>query len=264
MSTAGYRRDVATLARFLVRSDTIDITRFLYDLQPPKDDPRIDLVIDAQSNSLRELSALQQLIQLSFDAAAVIVSTSGDLPFELPEEQIYEILDGFGVELRLLGLEYGSFWARYSLDPRASQGRRRLLSMAALAGVILTAVASQGLPFILGAALGAPALLDAIITRDDLPVLETFDPNGLPRDVTLHFVPGGVWRYLFTVKSASTTEARIAFLAEVTQLIGVARESEFSERNKRLTVVAVGDLPLDGIAELAKSRGITLEYRKRQ
>jgi hypothetical protein len=43
---------------------------------------------------------------------------------------------------------------------------------------------------------------------------------------------------LFTVKSASTTEARIAFLEEVTQLIGVARESEFSERNKHLTVVA--------------------------
>lgn len=177
MSTEAYRADVTGLAQALMELDVAERVAFETPDAAPFDG--VDIVVHVDNQDARAAIAVQQLLQLSLDAAALAVVTLDPERFRAEE---WERQDDIGrVELTIVDLGNGSFFARFSVNPGSKAGRNRLLailSFAALGAALLFPPSA----LVTGPIIAALAALNAILTPDDVPQGRRYEPATVDAD----------------------------------------------------------------------------------
>lgn len=174
MTRWDYAADAASLARAVQ-----PLVAELPDLQPPSTIGVYVLDLHIRAFRLRELVAVQQAIQLAFDAAALaVLHPEGleDIPY------VEHLLDQPDIVLDLMWAGPGSLRLSFTVNPLTSDGRDniRYIFMIGL-GVLALMPGGTLLAFAYGAALETILLVGRLAERHHRPDVElhTIDPDAL-------------------------------------------------------------------------------------
>lgn len=216
MATSAYLDDVLSLATGLSESG---LGPAILDAAPASGDAdTVTIDIRIEAGELRPAIAVQQALQLCVDAAALYLDATEE-GRELDPDYAAALLAESPVELLLVDLGFGSFWARVSINPKTKAGRSRLFAIGALTatGLVFTGVlAPVGLTVA-----GGLALLNQISPDDKPPIqvpLKTID-SGDTRDAQTGVeitIEGGGSAY--EIRFNGSPEAVAAFLTWVGKL----------------------------------------------
>lgn len=178
MSTEAYQADVAGLAGALMELEAS--RRVAFEAPDAGAFEGVDLVVHIESQDARTAIVLQQLLQLSVDAAAVAVANLDPDRFGLAEWETED--DAWLVDLSIVELGNGSFFARFSINPKTKAGRSRILAILGVAVLGLTLVLPAGLTLVAGAIVAGLGYLNTILTPDELPDGPRFRPATVDAD----------------------------------------------------------------------------------
>ncbi|HEX4436995.1 MAG TPA: hypothetical protein VH061_09380 [Solirubrobacteraceae bacterium] len=235
MAGAPYVDDVVALVEALA---VADLAPSVLPFVPDTDDPGW-VVIDAYvgADDVRPALAVQQLIQLCVDSAAILVGSWDRLDPHLSREEVEAILRDRPVELTIVYLSDGSFFAKYSINPKTPEGRKRIVAMGgvAVAALVLTAVLPPVAITVAGVLPAAAAMLKpdpekskgsptAAEAKVDLKTVDREDLAGANVHVT---VTGPT--HVYDIHVEGPQEAKDAFLAHVLTIEGVQQSSRFVE-----------------------------------
>jgi hypothetical protein len=232
MASAAYIDDVLALVHGLTGAD---ITPSLLELAP-EDDPSTEIYITAYvgGKELRPAIAVQQALQMSVDAAAIVVEAWYRGLDHLDRSDVESMLQERLVDLTLIYLTAGSLFGRWSINVTTPEGRKKLGAIGAVAVVAL--VFTAVIPPVSITVLGVVGSLAIIAKPNALPQggvpLQTIDPadtESTTAEVTVHVsnpnpaAPNGALRHVYDVDLYGPREANEAFLGRVRELAAVAQ-----------------------------------------
>jgi hypothetical protein len=266
MPGAAYIDDVFTLVEALNRPDLAALAR---QFEPDTDGSfRIDISVYVGADDLRSALAVQQLLQLSVDSASIVVESWDRVDPYISRDEIESILRDRLVELSIVRLSDGSFLAKYTINPKNPQGRKRLLAMAVVtvAALGVAAVIPPAAVAVVGA---LPTLADVLRPdptkppRDDAPSespkvnLKTVDSEDVGKNVVRVEVAGPI--HVYEIFVDGSVDARDVFLDRVRKLKGVEGQSRFVKHGSgaevRLKVWSNRALNRDKLRALASETG---------
>jgi hypothetical protein len=270
MATAAYVDDVFDVVQALRRADA---TWEVIDRAPDADDSATATVdVYVETGELRSALAVQQALQLSFDAAAIVVE-HGSREDDIERGTVEALLRDHIVELTLVELSAGSLRGRFTIDPHTEKGRRRLLAIGGVGVIALHFAFPPLAPILLG--VGLVKELSDIVRPDALPPAQvepkTVDPADIPPAATRVAVeldertdkaadPNEVAApptYMYDVDIHGPADANWSFVQRVRDIDGVARESRaiIGEEYQRIRIWSSAPIDTDTLHRLAQEAG---------
>jgi hypothetical protein len=217
---------VLALAEALTQAD---LAASVLPLVPDTEDPgRVDIDIFIGADELRPALAVQQLLQLCVDSAAIVVDSWDRERPSLSRDEVESILGDRLIDLTIVYLSDGSFLAKFSINPKTSEGRKRLFAIGSLtvAALVITAVIPPAALIVTGALPSVAVMLkpDAKKANDPVP-LKTVDPRDVA-DANVHITVSGPI-HVYDIYVDGPPGAKEAFLVRVHNLAGVEAQSGF-------------------------------------
>ncbi|WP_421119368.1 hypothetical protein ACE2AJ_18720 [Aquihabitans daechungensis] len=186
MPTAAYVDDIHLLTNVLLANELAAGTPTLSNDATLGDDEDLFISVYVGSDSLRPAVAFQQVLQMAVDVAAVLVDAFDEvenayLTAPIDREFVARALREPSFELTIVRLSNGSWYARFSFNPKKKSGRARILAVASFAVAVVGLIVP---PVGVVATIAVPALymINEVATPDDLPLpppLQTVDPTEL-------------------------------------------------------------------------------------
>jgi hypothetical protein len=251
-----------------------DITREVI-ARAPDADQSATVAIDvyAGAGELRSAVAVQQALQMSIDAAAIVIDAASRDATEIGLEDVEALLRERIVDLRVVTLSAGSIRGRFTINPRTENGQRRLLAIGGVAIIALHIAFPPLAPFLL--AVGAAKELGEIIRPDAVPPSEappkSVDPTDLSsadaqvritlrpdeEEATHADAAAPPSEYVYDVDIHGPSPANVSFLDRILGLEGVDKQSRpiIGEEYQRIRIWASKPINADTLERLAKDAG---------
>ena len=229
------------------QQDRIDLARAVLSGSPAISDilaspGSMSAVIELElttSDVHRAVAVLEALL-LSFETAAVVTEyiARGGRTYDIDETVLANLASSELVNITLLDLHSGSIWARFSIDPRTQNGRKRLLTLVSV-GLGISALLLP--PLVIPATVvGIVGGLNDVVTPDELRSVDLNAARDVPGTITPAPLPAGVIR----------DEVRQAISDEVARQVAANRTAEIQEdlskRAPKLRIPASRDPDAEG------------------